>query len=428
MIEVQKHPLDEHVFDDVVEILESCEEPCNQHFDWLKKETEEWAVQRSFFNMLQTSIAVYEGEDKSVHRNALPSLMQEALSVNFNSDFGKSYWENPEDHWENEHSEVSRVPFECDILNKITKGGVPDKKGTLNIFLAPINAGKSTFLIWMAATWARQGKNVIYFSLEMDEDVCKTRLDTTMMDMTFDQVFALNKDEYCNNVRTLQQSILGDIQFKQFVPGTDIGQMRSYLKELERIKSFKPDLIIVDYLGIAGSEKLPPSAKSNSNTYLTSVAEELRGLGTEFKAPIWTAAQFDRTGQASGSVNVTNIASAIGIAATADFMIAGYNSSDLPDNQMIIKQLKSRYNNKNVINKFLIGSDQDKQKYYDLDWSAQRSVMSDDQMEMARDGIMSKNAEANKEKMQALFQAKHDNKQHSNKEKSEKTGSSEWGW
>lgn len=242
--------------------------------------------------------------------------------------------------------------------------------------------GKTTFLIHQAAHWLEQGKNVIYFTLEISENVVRERTDACLMRINFDQLHSLEKHPYLNRINQLKSKSQGELFIKELPENSHVGHFRHVLQELKLKNSFIPDVIIVDYITICGSSILHSSARGNSNTYYTSVAQELRSLAKEFNVPLWTAAQFDRAGQDSTDVKMGNTGLAIGIQATSDFSVAFMIPDELAAEMKAIgKVLKNRYNNKSKLRHFLIGCDNDKQRYFDVDLSEQVKVMTDTEME-----------------------------------------------
>lgn len=371
--------MNEMLFERVKEVVQDLDMPMTQDVKFLVDKTESWAQERALYNAVTKSITIIEGGDKKFDKNAIPSILQQALAVAFDSNIGHDYFADAEKQWDYINSDDTRFPFSMDTMNRVTKGGVGKK--TLNIVGMGINVGKTTWLIDQAAHWLEQGKNVLYFTLEVAENVIRLRSDVRLMGVDFDKLTAFEKLNYMNRIGTLRGKTQGDFIIKEFPSGTaHVGHMRHVIEELALKKGFRPDVICVDYLTIMASAKLPGAAKSNSNTYFTSVAEELRGLAVECDVPIWTAMQFGRAGQTSEDVDMTDVALAIGIAATADFMIAFMQPEEMAEqNKVIGKILKNRYANKSKIGKFLLGLDNDLQKFYDLALDQQKTVMTEDE-------------------------------------------------
>ena len=361
------------VFGEVMDILENAQTPAGNDTAWMVDHAEKWAQERALYNGIMESIAIMDGADKTRDKSAIPDILTQALAVNFDSYVGHDYFENAEEQFDYYHNETTKFPFALPMLNKITKGGIPKK--TLNIYLAPIGGGKSVWLVDQAAHWLLEGKNVVFFTMEMAEEVVRERIDARIMDISFDMLMMLTKDQYLNKVNALRRATAGNLIVKEFPSGgAHVGHFRHALSEMKTKKGFKPDLIVIDYLTICASAKLLPSAKSNTNTYYTSVAEEIRAFTKEQDATCWTACQVNRDGQGKASA-VGDIAAAIGIAATADFMLSGYQPDELIKlNQILLTVMKNRYNNKNKFPHFILGYDTDRQKYTEVDETQQAHV------------------------------------------------------
>lgn len=372
-------PMNEMLFERTKEVIQDLDAPMTQDIKFLTDKTEQWAQERALINAVTRSISIIDGTDKKLDKNAIPGILTEALGVSFDSSIGHDYFADAEKQWEYINADDTRFAFAQDTLNRVTKGGVGKK--TLNIVQAGINVGKTTFLIDQAAHWLEQGKNVVYFTLEVAENVIRLRSDVRLMGLEFDGISSLGKTDFTGRVNNLRNKTKGEFIIKEFPTGTaHVGHFRHVLDELKMKKGFSPDVIIVDYLTIMASSKLPASAKSNSNTYFTSVAEELRGLGVEYDVPIWTATQFGRSGQTADDVDMTDLALAIGIANTADFMVAFMQPEQMAkDDRVIGKVLKNRYANKSKIGKFIMGLNNDLQKLYDVSMAVQAELMDEDE-------------------------------------------------
>lgn len=367
-ITVSNSRLQEGKYEEVLGIIKGLERDEENNFKWLYDETEQHCKRQALYNAMSKALDIADGNNKDSDPNVIPGMLMDALSVSFNTSIGHDYWEDAERHWQEMHSDEARHPFSLNILNKVTKGGIKDK--TLNVVLAPINGGKSVHLIQQSADWLTRGKNVLYISMEMDERTCRERIDTTAMDLTFDQVFALEKQQYLNRVNDLKRKTQGKLKIKEFPAGSaHVGHFRHLLQELWIKDRFKPDMICIDYLTICASSKLPASAKGNTNTYFTSVAEELRAFAQETGIPIWTAVQLDRSSQGAADAGIGNVGLAIGVAATADFMFAVLIPEELAAMGRVIgKIIKNRYSS--YKSKFLLGLNPEKQQYYEVDQSA----------------------------------------------------------
>ena len=399
-INISNSGMNEGIFEETLEVVKSLE-PDDNHHKWLFDETVAFCKKSALFLAMYKAIDIAEGNNKEVSATAIPSMLMEALSVSFDSHIGHDYWEDAADHWAKMHSEENRQPFGLPILNRVTKGGVKTK--TLNVVLAPINGGKSIHLIQQASEWLERGKNVLYVSMEMDEQTCRERVDVNIMDMTFDNVQALEKQQYLNRVSELKKKTSGKLMFKEFPAGTaHVGHFRHLLQELRIKKNFVPDMICIDYLTICASAKLPASAKGNTNTYFTSVAEEMRAFAQEQGIPVWTAVQFDRATQGASDAGMGNIGLALGIATTADFMFAILIPDELARmGQVIGKIIKNRYSS--YKGKFMLGLNADKQKFYEID---QAAAMSEEELKelgitnLVPEGAVKINRKASEESLQ----------------------------
>jgi len=379
-IGVTNSNLHEGFFEEVLGVIKGFEPDAEgTSFKWLVDETEQHCKRQALFQAMYKAIDIAEGNTKDVDPNIIPGMLMDALSVSFDTHVGHDYWEDAESHYDMLHSDQARHPFDLPILNKVTKNGIKDK--TLNVVLAPINGGKSIHLIQQASEWLMRGKNVLYISMEMDEMTCRERIDVANMDMTFDQVFALQKVQYMNRINELKRKSAGRLMVKEFPAGSaHVGHFRHLLQELRIKNKFVPDMICIDYLTICASSKLPASAKGNTNTYFTSVAEEIRAFAQEedVSVPIWTAVQFDRATQGASDANLGNISLAIGIAATADFMFAILTPEEMIQRGMVIgKIIKNRYSS--YKGKFVLGLNPDKQKFYEVD--SQASGLSEEELD-----------------------------------------------
>ncbi len=380
MVEMSEKKMSEGIYEDAVKLVQYAENSGSE-YDWLMDTTEKWAQDRAIYNGIMRSINIIDGKDKHLDKGAIPSMLSEALSVCFDTRLGHDYFEDAEAQWEYYRNPQNKIAFSLDIMNMVTKGGVTRK--TLNVVMAGINVGKTTWLINMAKSYLLQGLNVVYFSLEIGEDTITERSDVSMMEMRFDEMRALEKTPYLNRIKKIQEKTSGRFNIKEYPPGSiHVGHLRHYLNELKLKKNFKVDVIIVDYITLLASAHLPKSSKSDTNSYFTSVAEELRALAKEYNAILWTAAQFNRGGQDADDVGMGDTGLSIGIQATSDFTVAFMAPEEIAKlGKALGKVLKNRYANKMAIGKFLIGLDNDKQAFSDLDESEQRAVMEKDELE-----------------------------------------------
>lgn len=360
-------------YDEAVSIIDESLNEDEENFDWLVDTTESWCQDRAIFLAVTESLSILDGEDESRTRHAIPDLLKEALAVSFTTAIGHDYIEDADDRWSFYGEEFARIPFDLNIFNKITNGGVPD--GTLNVILAGTNVGKTLSMIHFTTSYLKQGKNVLYISLEMAEEEIARRVDANVFDTKVNDVENMDPDKFKSGINKLREKTLGKLIIKQYPTGAGhVGHFRQLLQELWLKKNFKPDVIVVDYIGICASSRVK-MGNTNSYFYVKAVAEELRGLGIEYECPIWTAVQATRGGYSSNDIDITDTAESFGLPATADFFFAAIRTEEFDAlGQILIKQLKNRYGNKNFYEKFVIGVDPERQKLYDVEDGAQENI------------------------------------------------------
>jgi hypothetical protein len=378
IVELNEKKLAEGIHEDALKAVQYSNDEGNA-YEWLMDMTEKWAQDRAIYNGIMRSINILDGKDKHLDKGAIPNLLSEALGVCFDTRMGHDYFEDAEAQWEYYRNPENKVSFSIDIMNQVTKGGVTRK--TLSIVMAGINVGKTTWLINMAKSYMAQGLNVVYFTLEIGEEVLRERSDVSMMEINFDEMRALEKTPYMNRIKKIEEKTKGKFNIKEFAGGTvHVGHLRHYLNELKAKKGWVPDVIIVDYLTLLLSAQLPRSAKADTNSYYTTVTEELRSLMKEFNAIGWSAAQFNRGGQDADDVGMGDTGLSIGIQATSDFTVAFISPDELGKlGKALGKVLKNRFANKQAIGKFLIGLDNDRQSFHDLDEAEQKAAMDQDE-------------------------------------------------
>lgn len=355
--------------DETVSVLKEQEIP-GPDMDWLINTSEKFCQEKALLNGLQDSISIFEGKDRHRSTGAIPNILQDALAVTFDNSIGHDYLEDADARFEHYHKKEERVPFNLEFFNKITKGGLPRK--TLNLFAAGTNAGKTSLMCHMAASNLLDGKNVLYITLEMAEEEISKRIDANLMDITLDQLMYLDKNEYMGRITKLKQKTLGKLKIKEYpTAGAHVGHFKTLLNEYKLKQNFTPDIIYVDYLGITLSIRLKPGSNTNTNTYLGHVSEELRGFAIEHNLPVVSGLQLNRGGLASSDPDMTDTADSISVNFTADFVAALIATEELIEKgQIMVKQLKSRYDDKNRIPKFFIGFDRAKMKFYDVEDSS----------------------------------------------------------
>jgi replicative DNA helicase len=341
---------------------------------WLVDKTEKFCQEKAIYNGVLRAISILDGKDKSNEKGAIPSILSAALAVSFDNSVGHDYLENSDERYEFYHRKEERIPFDLECFNKITKGGLPAK--TLNIALAGTGVGKSLFMCHVAAGAMVQGKNVLYITLEMAEEKIAERIDANLLNVTLDDLMDLPKDMYDRKVAKVKEKVTGKLIIKEYpTASASTTHFRTLLNELNLKRSFVPDIIFVDYLNICCSSRIKAGANINSYTYVKSIAEELRGLAVECNVPIVSATQTTRSGFTSSDPGLEDTSESFGLPATADLMFALISSEELEEmGQMMVKQLKNRYNDPTYYKRFTIGVDRAKMKLYDVEQSAQHGL------------------------------------------------------
>ncbi len=381
-IELEKTSFNEEQYKAAVNYLESeITKESDAKQQWLLDETEQWCKDKAIYNAVLDGIHIIDGKDKTRTPDALPTLLSDALKVSFDTNVGHSYTEQSEDRYDFYHEVEEKIPFDLEFFNKITKGGLPNK--TLNIALAGTGVGKSLFMCHVAASTLMQGKNVLYITLEMAEYKIAERIDANLMNISMDDLHDLPKYMYEDRFDKVRKKTQGKLIVKEYpTAAAHTGHFRNLLSELQLKRDFVPDIIFVDYLNICASSRFRPGAVVNSYSYIKSIAEELRGLAVECNLPIVSATQTTRTGFVSTDVGLEDTSESFGLPATADFMFALISTDELQEmNQMLIKQLKNRYNDPTLNKKFILGVDRAKMKLYDVSQKAQEDLVDTGQEE-----------------------------------------------
>ena len=340
---------------------------------WLLDTTEKFCKDRAVHNAVLSGIKILDGKDKQHTPEAIPHILSEALAVSFDKSVGHDYLADADDRFDWYHTKEKRYQFDLDYMNRITKGGVPSK--TLNIALAGTGVGKSLFMCHCASAYLAQGCNVLYVTLEMAEERIAERIDANLLDVSMEDLHVMPKDLYSNKIKKINAKTSGKLIIKEYpTASAHSGHFRSLLNELSLKKSFKPDIIFIDYLNICASSRFK-GGNISSYFYIKAIAEELRGLAVEFDVPIFSATQTTRTGFTSTDIGLEDTSESFGLPATADFMFALISNEELEAlGQMKVKQLKNRYNDPSVNRAFIIGVDRSKMKLYDVNQSAQNIV------------------------------------------------------
>ena len=341
---------------------------------WLLDTTEKWCKDRAVYNAVLKGIKIIDGKDKKHTPEAIPNILSDALAVSFDQHIGHDYLNNSEERFEYYHKVEERVKFDLSYFNRITKGGLPPK--TLNVALAGTGVGKSLFMCHLAASMISQGRNVLYITLEMAEERIAERIDANLLDVTIDDLYDMPKSMYDSKVNKLQNRVQGQLIIKEYpTAAAHTGHFKNLLDELALKKSFKPDIIFIDYLNICSSSRFK-GGNISSYFYVKAIAEELRGLAVIYNVPIVSATQTTRTGYMSSDVGLEDTSESFGLPATADFMFALISSEELEEkNQIMVKQLKNRYNDPTVNRKFILGVDRSKMRFYDVEQNAQTDLV-----------------------------------------------------
>lgn len=336
--------------------------------------TEKFCQERAIYNAIMDSIQIIDGKDANRGKGSIPTILSDALGVSFDPNVGHDYIDNYADRYDFYHRVERRIPFDLEYFNKITKGGLPQK--TLNIALAGTGVGKSLFMCHMAASCLTQNYNVLYITLEMSEERIAERIDANLMNVTMDDLANMPKDMYEKRMGKLKEKVKGKLIIKEYpTASANPAHFRALINELSLKKNFKPDIIFVDYLNICASARIKAGANVNSYTYIKAIAEELRGLAVENNVPIFSATQTTRSGFSNSDPGLEDTSESFGLPATADFMFALVSNEELQNlGQMLVKQLKNRYNDPNLYKRFTIGVDRAKMKLYDLEEKAQNSI------------------------------------------------------
>ena len=348
---------------------------------WLLDITEKWCRDRAIYLALMESIHIADGEDDKKNRDAIPSILSDALAVSFDNNIGHDYILNSDDRYEYYHRTEDKIPFDLEYFNKITKGGLPNK--TLNIALAGTGVGKSLFMCHFASSVLLQGRNVLYITMEMAEEKIAERIDANLLNTAIQNLSDLPKPMFDKKVAKIAKKTQGQLIIKEYpTAAAHSGHFKALLNELALKKSFKPDIIFVDYLNICASSRYRTGSNVNSYSYIKAIAEELRGLAVEANVPIVSATQTTRSGFASSDVDLTDTSESFGLPATADLMFALISTEELEGlNQIMVKQLKNRYNDPTIFKRFVIGIDRAKMRLYDCEQKAQGDILDSGQEE-----------------------------------------------
>ena len=373
--------LNEDDYKRVVSVIKELKKDDDVNFEWLVETTEQFCKDKAVYNAIVDGIAIIDGKDKARGVDALPTILTDALAVGFDNRVGHDYLHDTDARFEFYHKIEEKIPFDLEFFNRITKGGLPQK--TLNIVLAGTGVGKSLFMCHMAANCLNQGKNVLYVTLEMAEERIAERIDANLMNISIDDLHELPKQMFDNKIGQIIKNTSGQLVIKEYpTASAHSNHFRGLIKELAIKKSFKPDIIFIDYLNICASSRFKANGNVNSYMYIKAIAEELRGLAVETNVPIMSATQTTRSGFSNSDVGLEDTSESFGLPATADLMFALISNEELDNlNQIAVKQLKNRYNDPTTNKRFVIGIARAKMKLSDVGEDEQKGLADSNQKE-----------------------------------------------
>ena len=377
-LELRKVNAPEDILNNSAQLIDAIREKSDIDTEYLIQEAEKWCKEKAIYNAIMESIQIIDGKDDIRSEGAIPELLSDALGVSFDQQIGHDYIDNSEERFDFYNRKEDRIPFDLDYFNKITKGGLPNK--TLNIALAGTGVGKSLFMCHCAASALEQGKNVLYITLEMAEERIAERVDANLMNLPIEQLGSLPENVFNEKISKIAKGAIGKLIVKEYPTGSaHTGHFRALLNELKLKKNFEPDMVYVDYLNICASSRMRGLGGSiNTYSYVKAIAEELRGLAVEFNVPIVSATQTTRAGYSNTDLGLEDTSESFGLPATADLMFALISTEELDElGQMMVKQLKNRYNDPTKYRRFVIGIDRSRMKLYDVEESAQSEIMND---------------------------------------------------
>ena len=346
--------------------------------EWLLKSTEKFCQDKAIYNAIMESIQILDEDKKTSHdKGAIPEILKDALGVSFDTHIGHDYFEDMEERFDFYHLDEEHVPFDLELMNTITKGGLIPK--TLNVMMGEPGIGKTTFLCHVAASWLAQGKNVLYITLEMAEEWIAAKIDSNLLNVSADDLVSLPRDMYDRKVEKIRSQTPGKLIIKEYpTASAGVGHFRHLLNELHLKKNFVPDTLIVDYINICSSSRIRSGSNVNSYTFIKSIAEELRGLAVEANVPLLSATQVNREGYKNSDVGMESVAESWGLPATVDLLLAMISTEELEElNQIMIKQLKNRHNDSRANKRFVIGIDRAKMRFFDCEQTAQKDLMNE---------------------------------------------------
>ena len=373
----EKSNINEEQYKQINDMIDSLSYDDKTDLDWLVDKTEKFCQDKAIYNAVRESILVLDGNHKQLDKGAIPELLEKALGVSFDNSVGHDYLDDSDDRYNFYHTKEDKIPFDLDLMNTITKGGVSRK--SLSVALAGTGVGKTLFMTHCAAANLTAGLNVLYITMEMAEERIAERIDANLLDLTVDQLREVPRDVYEKRLGRVKKKSTGKLIVKEY-PTASAGSnhFRHLLNELKLKRNFKPDMIYIDYLNICTSSRIRMGGSVNSYTLIKAIAEELRGLAVEFNVPIMSATQTNRTGFSSSDLNLEDTSESFGLPATADFMFGLISTEELESlGQLMIKQLKNRWGDTNAHMRFVVGIDRSKMRLFDAEESAQQGLMND---------------------------------------------------
>ncbi len=377
-LELRKISAPDDILNNAATLIKEISTKTDVDTEYMISESEKWCRDRAVYNAIMDSIGIIDGKDAKRSEGAIPEILSKALGVSFDQAIGHDYIDNSEERFDFYNTKEDRIPFDLDYFNKITKGGLPNK--TLNIALAGTGVGKSLFMCHCAASVLQQGRNVLYITMEMAEERIAERIDANLMDLPIEQLQRIGKTAFDDKIQKIATASIGKLIIKEYPTGAaHTGHFRALLNELKLKKNFVPDMIYIDYLNICASSRMRGLGGSiNSYSYIKAIAEELRGLAVEFNVPIVSATQTTRSGYSNTDVGLEDTSESFGLPATADLMFALISTEELEElGQLLVKQLKNRYNDPTKYKRFVVGIDRSRMKLYDVEESAQQDLVAD---------------------------------------------------
>ena len=373
----EKKELTEDEVSKSIELLNEIKTTSDEKVDqsWLTEQTEKFCQDKAIYNAIMDSVAILDDKSTKSSKGEIPKLLSDALGVSFDTHIGHDFIDDYKERYDFYHKVEKRTKFDLDLMNKITKGGLPDK--TLNVLMAGTGVGKSLFMCHMASACLSQGDNVLYITLEMAEEKIAERIDANLLNISLNELRSVSKDDYENKFQVLRAKTQGKLIIKEYpTASASTLHFRALLSELAMKKQFRPNIIFVDYINICASSRIRPGGNVNSYTYIKSIAEELRGLAVEFELPIVSATQTTRSGFTNSDPGLEDVSESFGLPATADFMCAIISNEQLEQlNQIMVKQQKNRYNDPSYYKKFILGVDRAKMRLYDVEQGGQDDLL-----------------------------------------------------